>query len=152
MKRTEMEDEHSALHSQWPWRPPPCLSTYTTPPPPPLLSSCRLSSCTLHISSSPLPSVPAGFTFPCLVICLLSQSPSIPLFSYHPHPPSFIHFSNLSHILSSTSYPSANFVSMVSKLSWSTIYQAWKVTLCNRVPSEPLLPCFFYSFWCIWWF
>lgn len=145
MKRTEMEDEHSALHSQWPWRPPPCLSTCTTPPPPPLLSSCRLSSCTLH--NSPLPSVPAGFTFPRLVICLLSPSPSIPLFSY-PHPP--IIFSNLSHILSSTSYPSANFVSVVSKLSWRAIYQAWKVKLCNRIPSELLLSCFFYSLWCVW--
>lgn len=118
-----------------------------------------------HPSSPPVVFHPAlGTSPPLLYLLSLLASPS-PVLSFvfflrHPlslssatptHPPSFIHFSNLSHILS-TSYPSANFVSMVSKLSWRAIYQAWKVKLCNRVPSEPLLSCFFYSFWCVWWF
>lgn len=80
-KDGEMEDEHSALHSQWP-RPAPCLST-CTPPPPPLLSfmlpslhpvSNSLSPCRPHplpplllllplfLSSSPLTFLPYFIT------------------------------------------------------------------------------------------
>ncbi len=60
-KDRETEDEHSALHSQRPWRPPPRLSTCTSPPSP------HLSSIILLFSTSP----------PFLYLLSLLASPSL---------------------------------------------------------------------------
>lgn len=121
-----MEDERSALHSQRPRRPPPCLSTCTSSPP-----------LVFHpaLSTSPLPSVPAGFTFP--VFSFVAPNP----------PPHHLSSSFLSHftlfLISFTHYPSVNFVSMVSNLSQTADFDTRKAKLCNLTPSEPQLSCLF---------
>lgn len=124
-----MEDERSALHSQRPRRPPPCLSTCTSSPPL-LLSSFILHS--LHLL--------------CRLSLLASPSLSSHLLPPIP-PPHHLSSSFLSHftlfLISFTHYPSANFLSMVSNLSQTADFDTRKAKLRNLTPSEPQLSCLF---------